>query len=139
MIVIGVFATVVFLTLVYEFKKERNARSRLAILVAQTILASVAFVLAWDIAWIRFVAGTETVIEVCNLVSVVSPEDFKQHLVPLLRLTYIAALLPVAVEREYGPFVLFAITSALCLFEAVESNRSLFQGILPFHVHPHKQ
>lgn len=133
MIAIGVFVAIVFVTLVYEFIKATNAKPRLAILVVQTVAASTAFALAWDINIVRFVAGLQAVIEVLNLVSVVSPRDFKGSIVPTLRTVHIAALLPAAAEREYASFALFIVALALCMLDVLITNRILIRGALPHH------
>lgn len=125
MIALGVFVCVVFICLFYEYLLERNPKVRIFVLIAQTVTATVAFYLGWDIWWIRVLCGIETVIEVLNIISVVDIERFPFHVVPVARTLYITAVLAASIDHNTAACVLFSFTCLLNMLDIVICSPSL--------------
>jgi hypothetical protein len=106
MIAIGVYVCVVLLYLVYEFFLDRTPFQRIFLLVCTAVFSVSAFVVAWDIAWIQYLCGIQTILEVLNLVATVNPKAFPYHILPVARTLYFTGILVCAIEHNTAGCIL---------------------------------
>lgn len=133
MIAIGVYVCVVFLYLVYDYIYQRNTAQRILLLLCSAVFSASAFAVAWDILWIQYLCGIQTILELLSLVSTVDPAAFPFHVVSLARTLNYTGIVACTAEHNTVGSVLLLIAWLLSILDILlHLVKREWQHLLPF-------